>query len=346
LNYLADAHPQVRRLGQLRRDPHIVGWLRNLSEQNPPLANETRRNGLLNMRRLLEDLAWTSDDPPEPGLILASDLPPADRYLPRPLSPENDRLLQQQLRTQDDLFSNALLLLRLTGLRIGEGVSLSDDCLRCLDETRWALHVPIGKLHTERWVPADDDIRSIVARIQRLRDSTLHGVKTPREFLLPQDHGHDSLCGRLRERLATTARLAGCSTNVTPHRMRHTYATEMLHAGVSLPALQQLLGHKSINMTMRYLEVTQIDLQREYYNARLHLADRHVIPQLPTPPAELLSSGSLGIPAITKALDAVRHLLEMYRRHNAGAHLQSKLHRLTNRLVKIAAEIESIEAAD
>jgi hypothetical protein len=81
------------------------------------------------------------------GLILCQDFPPRDLYLPKPLSPENDRLLDQQLRETDDLHSNALLLLRATGIRIGECLRLQTDCLRRLSpgpdpDDQWALHVP------------------------------------------------------------------------------------------------------------------------------------------------------------------------------------------------------------
>ena len=62
---------------------------------------------------------------------------------------------------------------------------------------------------------------------------------------------------RLFETLADAATRAGCSAPVTPHRLRHTYASEMLRLGVILPALMQLLGHNDIAMTMRYLHVTQ-----------------------------------------------------------------------------------------
>src|SRR5207244_13576325 len=56
---------------------------------------------------------------------------------------------------------------------------------------------------------------------------------------------------------------AGCSQRITPHRLRHTYASEMVRLGVSLPAVMQLLGHKDIRMTMRYVQVTQVDLDRK-----------------------------------------------------------------------------------
>ena len=78
--------------------------------------------------------------------------------------------LQQELRRTDDLPANALPLTRLTGIRIGECLDLAWDCLRPIGPDAWALHVPLGKLHTERLVPADDDVRQAVTRILALRD--------------------------------------------------------------------------------------------------------------------------------------------------------------------------------
>lgn len=68
-----------------------------------------------------------------------------------------------------------------------------------------------------------------------------------------------------------------------PHRLRHTFATEMLGPGVSLSALVQLLGHNDISMTLRYLQVTPQDLQREFRLACQTIARRHLIPKLALP---------------------------------------------------------------
>ena len=57
----------------------------------------------------------------------------------------------------------------------------------------------------------------------------------------------------------------------------------MLRLGVALPALMQLLGHNDIAMTMRYLEVTQQDLQREFHRARQNAP--HCLPPLSSPRA-------------------------------------------------------------
>jgi hypothetical protein len=72
LRYLHTAFPQVRRLSQLRRDPHLLGWFRWLSEQQPPLCNKTRGDYLLGLRRLLDDLS-ANGHPLQPDLIRRED---------------------------------------------------------------------------------------------------------------------------------------------------------------------------------------------------------------------------------------------------------------------------------
>jgi hypothetical protein len=61
------------------------------------------------------------------------------------------------------------LLTRVTGIRIGECIDLALNCLRPLGQDQWALHVPLGKLHTDRWLPLDQDGRQMVNRILILR---------------------------------------------------------------------------------------------------------------------------------------------------------------------------------
>ena len=82
LSYLEAVHPEVRRLSQLRRDPHMVGWLRSLHEHKPPLANKTRLDAITLVRRLLNDLAASNSRMRE-GLLVRGDCPPVDKYLPK-----------------------------------------------------------------------------------------------------------------------------------------------------------------------------------------------------------------------------------------------------------------------
>ena len=198
---------------------HLVGFLRHLATQQPSLSKKTRQYYLVLLRRLLIDITSSSQQAIPEGLIVDTDLPRLDQYLPKPLSPEDDYLLYQYLCGRDDLSSCALRLLRRTGMRIGELTHLPTDCLRHIGNAQWALHVPLGKLHTERWVPVDDEVRQLYASILRLRQDSPTAIGNP--FLLPLRGKHCSRRRRLQRALIKAARQAGCSQHITPHRLRH-----------------------------------------------------------------------------------------------------------------------------
>ena len=343
LTYLQGAFPQLRSPSQLRRDPHLLGYFRSLSERKPRLSNKTRIGRLLHLRRLLDNLLANGHRLP-PDLICRQDFPPEPFYLPRPLSPEEDQLLHQELLRTDDLYTNALLLIRATGIRLRECIRLPLDCLRQLGTEHRALHVPLGKLHTERLVPADIEVRRIVERILELRPSA-PAARSPnsQNFLLPRRGClRHALAEPLESALAKAARRAGCPSHVTPHRLRHTFATEMLRLGISLPALMKLLGHKDIRMTLRYLLVTQQDLQREFHQARHNAAHLHRVPTLSLP--KNISSASL--PVVCQALEATRHLLEMYRRQLSNESTRRQVHRLDKRLLTIGSQLQKIHTEE
>lgn len=339
LSYLRASAPEIHHVSELQRDPHLLGWFRSLAEQQPPLSPKSRWSHLLLLRRLLEELA-AAGHPVTDQLIRREDFPPLPVYLPRALSVDDDRRLQEQLRRTDGWEASALLLLRFTGMRIGECMDLPADCLRQIGPDAWGVHVPLGKLHTERLVPADQEIRAVVARIEDLR-SQAAGPRTP-EFLLPRPGARCTLYTRLRAALDQAAQRAGCSASITPHPLRHTFATEMVRLGVSLPALMQLLGHRDIRMTLRYVQITQADLQREYFTARLKAAERYTMPPLAAP----TGSTAAGLAGIRQALTAIRHLLEMYRRQLTDEKITRKLRRLDSRLLAVAAEVRELDTAE
>src|SRR5215471_7093428 len=102
-------------------------------------------------------------------LIRREDLPRIPQRLPRPLTAEQDRLLQQELVRRNDLPANVFLLLRHTGMRIGECADLAYDCLHNVGSDRWAIHVPLGKLKTERMIPVDSFVCELVQRLRFFR---------------------------------------------------------------------------------------------------------------------------------------------------------------------------------
>jgi hypothetical protein len=150
------------------------------------------------------------------------------------------------------------------------------------------------------------------------------------------------LVRKLRNALRDVAAVAGISARIVPHQFRHTYATELLRAGVTLAAVMKLLGHKSPHMTLHYLEITQSDLQREYHLALAH--PRHLVPSPPTPLAA--SAANLDPAGILNSLQSAQHVLEMFRRTLPEGFSRCLLDRLANRLTKIIAEIRKLHPSE
>jgi len=214
------------------------------------------------------------------------------------------------------------------------------DCLRSLGDDQWALHVPLGKLYTERLIPADENIRQIVARILHLRaEAPKSHQANATGFLLSHSGSFHALYHHLRLALHAVAARTDCHERITPHRLRHTFASEMIRLGVSLPAVMQLLGHKDIRMTMRYVQVTQCDLQREFHSASRNASHPHHLPELPIghplPVKPDLTS-------ILRTLAAARYLLEMYRRQLQDEKSRRTFQRLDKRLRRVAGELDRL----
>ena len=333
LTFLGAAHPEVRSLDQLRRDPHILGWMSCLRSQSPPLATASCINLLIHLRCIFNELAWTTRLPELAHLIRREDVPRLPRRLPRPLTAQQDQLLQQEFLRRNDLGGNAFLLIRHTGMRIGECADLSGDCLRSTGPNQWAVHVPLGKLKTERMVPVDSFVCEIV---QRLRFFRSLDPLPPDGWLLARPLTKEALVRQLRDYLHQVCHSLGLSTRIVPHQFRHSYATEMLRSGVGFPALMNLLGHTSPEMTMRYVDVALTDLRREFDFARSK--PRHLVPQPKTPAASLRT----GLDGVVDALLFAQHVLEMFRRALPDGASRACLARLSNRLTKITTEARKL----
>ncbi len=328
LSYLGADHPEVQRLDQLRREPHILGWMSRLHSQVPPLVTASYSNLLFALRGICNELAWMEQLPDLAHLIRHEDLPRLPQRLPRPLAPEQDEILQQEFLRRNDLGGNAFLLIRHTGMRIGECADLSFDCLCSTGPNQWAVHVPLGKLKTERMVPVDSFVCALVRRLQFFR--SLDPLPADGR-LLARPRTKQALVRQLRDYLHQVCHALGLSTRIVPHQFRHSYASEMLRAGVSFPALMKLLGHTSPEMTMRYLDVVLTDLQREFELARSK--PRHLAPQPKTP-----FTPRAGLDGVIDSLLAAQHVLEMFRRTLPNGTSRRRLDRLSNRLTKIVTE--------
>lgn len=194
-------------------------------------------------------------------LIRATDFPKLPTYLPRPLPAEIDRELHKRLRASNSIYHKGLLLMRHTGIRIGELVALPCDCIYTDSRQVNFLKVPLGKLDNERNVPLDIKTYNLLKKLRRMEPKN-------RVYLMPRDH-RSALRQRDHIMIALRQIAAGIKTDapITSHRLRHTYATWLLNAGVTLVGVMKLLGHRDYRMTLRYAGVTQESVLRDYFAA-------------------------------------------------------------------------------
>lgn len=295
--YLAGTDPDATP-ATLDRCQHIEPWLASLTT-----AANTKSGGTLSVpeqaRRILavanfltEITEWGWPEAPTRRLMFPSDNPRLPQPLPRFLPPDADRRLTEALEASPHrLAADALLLQRACGLRIGELLDLELDAVIDLPGSGSWLKVPLGKLDTERMVPIDAQILALIDRITAAR-SPGRPIPHPRtgrpaDFLFTA-HGHRIGANRLRKELDRAAKSAGIG-HVTPHQLRHTYATALVNAGVSLQALMAILGHVSAEMSLRYGHLFDTTVRAEYERA-LELA-KQTIGALPTPSEPTSSAG-------------------------------------------------------
>jgi integrase len=287
---LTRVDPELVSLADLDRQRHIEPYLAAVaaarsSNDGEPLSVGERRNRIITVARFLADIAeWGWPDAPSRRLIFSRDAPRLAKSLPRYLPPDVDRRLVAALETSNNrLFADALLLARATGLRVGEVVGLELDCVHEIPGHGAWLKVPADNhCDSERMVPLDEDTLAVLDRLAVTRSPgrPLPHPRTGRltDFLLTH-HGKRVSTAALRDELARVARAAGIE-HVTPHQLRHTYATALVNAGVPLQALMALLGHTSAAMSLRYARLFDATVRADYERA-LTLAKTRLGPVLP-----------------------------------------------------------------
>jgi integrase/recombinase XerC len=182
--------------------------------------------------------------------------PRLPRHLPSflPKDESKDLLDHTVENSQTGRRDHALLeLLYATGIRVAECSGLDCDDL---DRSRGTVRV-LGKGDKERLVPVGD------AALQAL-DDYLAMRGTSRGPLFTNRRG-----GRLTPRsvhriVGKRARQSGIDRRVTPHTLRHTFATHMLGEGADLRLIQELLGHSRLSTTQRYTHVSPEHLMKVY----------------------------------------------------------------------------------
>jgi len=252
---------KLREWEKLERDA-IVDYLLTLRRRNYAEATVARKVAAI--KSFFQYLQAEGTIRRNPAESLES--PRVGRSLPKPLSvTEVDELLEQPLKrkTPEAKRDRAMLeLLYATGLRVTELVSLEIDdvnmsgpYVRCM-----------GKGSKERTIPIHEQAAGAVA--DYLNEGRAALVKNRKESAL--------FVNRRGERLTRQgfwlilkqyAKQANIATPVTPHTLRHSFATHMLRGGMNLRHVQELLGHANISTTQVYTQIANEHVRQVYEKA-------------------------------------------------------------------------------
>ncbi|HWI31761.1 MAG TPA: site-specific tyrosine recombinase XerD [Microbacterium sp.] len=228
------------------------------SAEPPPAASSLARlqSSVRGLHRFLAREGIDTDDPS--GRLKP---PKAARRLPKALTIDQvERLLAAPGDDLTGLRDRALLeLLYATGARVSEVVQLDVDDLAHGDVVRLR-----GKGSKERIVPVGSYARSAIdAYLTRARPAlSTRGPASPRLFLGARGAPLSRQSAWLIIRAA--AESANLSAQVSPHTMRHSFATHLLQGGADVRVVQELLGHASVATTQIYTHVS-VDVLRDVY---------------------------------------------------------------------------------
>jgi site-specific recombinase XerD len=260
--FLAEVSPPPSSLALVTRR-HIEGfkpWLAARPGQNKPRltpATIAHRLGTLRMF-FLRIAEWGWDEAPPRVPMFPGDLPRLDRPLPKAL---DDAAAAKLLRAaQGDrrlLVRVTVEMLLRTGLRVSEYTSLRADAVVLIGAGPW-LHVPVGKLHQDRYLPLHPQLVTLIDGYRAAHVPADHSLLLPRENGRPLDR---HTVTRMINRAGAAAGLG----HIHPHQLRHTLATQAINRGMSLEAIAALLGHRSLDMTLRYAKIASRTVADEYF---------------------------------------------------------------------------------
>jgi len=189
------------------------------------------------------------------------ELPRAGLHLPKTLSLSQVRqmLAAPDVSTPAGIRDRAILELAYSsGLRVSELTSLTWDAV----SHEVGLIRVVGKGSRERLVPIGEEALHWIDRCGKIRGKFDRGK--PQKWLFLSNRGRRMTRQTVWHLLRKYARAAGLSSRVSPHTLRHSFATHLLEGGADLRSVQQMLGHASLSTTQIYTHVSRKHLHAVY----------------------------------------------------------------------------------
>ena len=189
------------------------------------------------------------------------ELPKIEKKLPNVLSIEEvDNLLDIKVIDSFTSRNKAMLeLMYATGLRVSELVNLD---LNDIDLENDIVRT-IGKGNKERIVPIGDYAKeALLIYLNNYRNSMLKGYICDKVFL--NNHGRELTRQGFFKILKTRLKEVNINKDVSPHTLRHSFATHLLNNGADLRSIQEMLGHYNLSTTQIYTHIAKDKLKKEY----------------------------------------------------------------------------------
>ena len=236
----------------------VLGFLQAQTTAQKAQSSITR--SISTLRKFYQYLAREGRIQKDP--MLQIDSPKQGRHLPAVLSSEE---IERLLKTPDTstplgLRDRAILeVLYATGLRVSELVHLKLTDLHL----SLGLIQTLGKGDKERIIPIGDvAVDWINQYLERSRNRLTKGKDSP--YLFVNFHGNGLTRQGIWKNLKAIVQAAGIDKDVTPHTLRHSFATVLLENGADLRIVQELLGHSDISTTQIYTHISKRHLTEVY----------------------------------------------------------------------------------
>lgn len=230
-------------------------WLGQLGRRNKKVTLARKQSALRTFFTFLVRRGLLEQHP-----LHSMERPRLERPLPRLLDVDAVFCLLDGMVPEDWLRwrDRALFeLLYSCGLRVSELVALDEDDLRA---DQGLVHVRQGKGGKQRIVPVGQAaLRALQAYLQHCPPQKRVGVA-----LFVNQRGQRLSVRTVQRNLKAALARAGLPTDISPHGLRHSFATHLLDGGADLRAIQELLGHASLATTQRYTQVSGARLAEEY----------------------------------------------------------------------------------
>lgn len=241
----------------------ILNFLQCLKEEGKSSATIIRMvSALRKFHQFLRQERITENDP-----MQHVDTPKKGQKLPKILSVQEVETLIETPDTSTILGIRDRAILEVmyaTGLRVSELISLKLSDLHL----SLGLIQTIGKGDKERIIPLGDLAIKWIEKYLNESRSSLSYHKEPQPFLFLNHHGRGLTRQGIWKNLRQIVKDAGIEKEVTPHTLRHSFATHLLENGADLRVVQELLGHADISTTQIYTHITKqrmADVYKEYF---------------------------------------------------------------------------------